>query len=64
MFVNLKYKIHRPTIGGVSPRRTARRLTPILKQEAKINDQKKLWIEHTSINSRTNRKNDFENLYK
>ena len=64
MFINLKYKIHRPTIGCVSPRRTARRLTPILKQQAEINNQKKLWIEQFSINARTSQKNNLERVYK
>ena len=37
--------VKRPCYGGVSPRRTARRLTPILEAQAKKSAGNKLWIE-------------------
>ena len=36
--------VKRPCYGGVSPRRTARRLTPILEAQAKSSSTQKLWI--------------------
>lgn len=37
--------VKRPCYGGISPRRTARRLTPILEAQAKKSAGNKLWIE-------------------
>lgn len=37
--------VKRPCYGGISPRRTARRLTPILEEQAKKSAGNKLWIE-------------------
>lgn len=41
----LEKLVRRPCPGGVSPRRTARRLTPILEAQAKASGDQKLWIE-------------------
>lgn len=56
----LNQKIHKPTPGSISPRTTARRLTPILKRQAIINTEKKLWIEQASINTRVGNRNKLE----
>lgn len=37
--------VRRPCYGGASPRRTARRLTPILEAQARASGGEKLWIE-------------------
>lgn len=37
--------VRRPCYGGASPRKTARRLTPILEKQARISNGHKLWIE-------------------
>ena len=42
----LRKSVKRPCAGGVSPRRTARRLKPILEQQALKNESEPLWI-HT-----------------
>ncbi|WP_165247866.1 biotin-dependent carboxyltransferase family protein [Adlercreutzia sp. ZJ141] len=41
----LEKMVRRPCSGGISPRRTARRLTPILEAQALASDGEKLWIE-------------------
>lgn len=38
-------KMHVPSVGGISPRRTARRLTPILEAQALISRNKSKWID-------------------
>ncbi len=43
-FKNLGEAIRRPCAGGMSPRRTARRLKPILEQQALLNSNETLWI--------------------
>lgn len=41
---SLAKKVKRPSLGGMSPRKTARRLTPILQAQAKLNKNQSLWI--------------------
>ncbi len=41
----IEKKVKRPCYGGVSPRRTARRLAPLLEAQAIKNREQKLWIE-------------------
>ena len=43
-FRSLAKIVRRPCAGGISPRRTARRLTPILERQARINREETLWI--------------------
>lgn len=45
--------VRRPCYGGISPRKTARRLTPILEKQARISNGHKLWIELEDEHKRT-----------
>lgn len=44
LFASLARKVRRPSFGGESPRRTARRLTPILEAQARATANQCLWI--------------------
>lgn len=44
-FKGLAKIVRRPCAGGISPRRTARRLTPILEEQARKNQAETLWID-------------------
>lgn len=46
-FKKLSKTVRRPSADGISPRMTARRLTPILEEQAKISRQQPLWIDNT-----------------
>lgn len=52
--------VKRPSAGSVSPRRTARRLTPILEKQAKINTLEHLWIKTASLPRRVGNRNTLE----
>lgn len=43
-FKRLAKMVKRPSAGGISPRRTARRLTPILEEQARKSQEETLWI--------------------
>jgi len=44
----LRHRVHRPVASQMSPRRTARRLTPILQKQAEISRTKKRWIDFST----------------
>jgi biotin-dependent carboxylase-like uncharacterized protein len=44
-FENLRRLVHRPCLGGISPRRTSRRLAPILERQAELSVGETLWID-------------------
>lgn len=44
-FSQLALKVRRPSADGISPRRTARRLTPILEEQARRTQADTLWID-------------------
>ena len=52
-YAHLEKVVTRPTAGGASPRRTARRLTPILERQALASRGKSLWIDTPSAHSAT-----------
>lgn len=44
LFAQLARRVRRPSADGISPRRTARRLTPILEEQARRSQGDELWI--------------------
>ena len=45
LFRTLTHKVRRPSVGGISPRRAARRLSPILERQAEHAQTEILWIQ-------------------
>lgn len=61
-FSQLAVKVRRPCAGGISPRRTARRLTPILEEQARKSLADTLWIDRANRAERVGRRNDLGTL--
>ncbi|BAK43495.1 biotin-dependent carboxyltransferase family protein [Eggerthella sp. YY7918] len=57
-FEMLALKVRRPSADGISPRRTARRLTPILKEQARRTQADTLWINRANRTERVGNRND------
>ena len=43
-YETISKQVKRPCVGGISPRRVARRLTPILEKQAELSNNESLWI--------------------
>lgn len=56
-FEQLALKVRRPSAGGISPRRTARRLTPILEEQARRSQADTLWIDRANRAERVGNRN-------
>lgn len=56
-FEMLALKVRRPSADGISPRRTARRLTPILEAQAKRSQADTLWIDRANRTERVGNRN-------
>lgn len=56
-FYMLALKVKRPSADGISPRRTARRLTPILEEQARRSQADTLWINRADRMQRTGSRN-------
>lgn len=54
----LTLKVRRPSADGISPRRTARRLAPILEAQAQRMQADTLWIDRANRDERVGRRND------
>ena len=52
LFEMLALKVRRPSADGISPRRTARRLTPILEEQARKSQADMLWIDRADRSQR------------
>lgn len=53
----LATKVRRPSADGISPRRTARRLTPILEEQARKSQADTLWINRANRSERVGNRN-------
>lgn len=53
----LATKVRRPSADGISPRRTARRLTPILEEQARKSQADTLWINRANRSERIGNRN-------
>ncbi len=56
----LAKRVKRPSVGGLSPRRTARRLTPILEEQARRSQSSPLWIDRADRTARMGNRNALE----
>lgn len=56
----LAKRFKRPSVGGLSPRRTARRLTPILEEQARRSKSAPLWIDRADRAARMGNRNALE----
>ena len=56
-FEMLALKVRRPSADGISPRRTARRLTPILERQAAKTQADTLWIDRANRAERVGSRN-------
>lgn len=54
--------VRRPSAGGITPRRTARRLTPILEEQARRNFEETLWIHSTLEKGSQDASNNLDTL--
>lgn len=59
----LALKVRRPSADGISPRRTARRLTPILEEQARRTQADTLWIDRANRDERVGNRNDLSTTY-
>ena len=57
LFEMLALKVRRPSADGISPRRTARRLTPILEEQARKSQADMLWIDRADRSERIGNRN-------
>ena len=57
LFEMLALKVRRPSADGISPRRTARRLTPILEEQARKSQADMLWIDRADRSQRVGNRN-------
>lgn len=57
-FEMLALKVRRPSADGISPRRTARRLAPILEEQARKSQADTLWINRAAREERVGNRND------
>lgn len=57
LFEKLALKVRRPSADGISPRRTARRLTPILEEQARRTQADTLWINRANRAERVGNRN-------
>ncbi len=57
LFEMLALKVRRPSADGISPRRTARRLTPILEEQARRTQADTLWINRADRAQRVGNRN-------
>ena len=57
LFEALALKVRRPSADGMSPRRTARRLTPILEEQARRSQADTLWIDRANRAERVGNRN-------
>ena len=57
LFDMLALKVRRPSADGISPRRTARRLTPILEEQARRTQADTLWIDRANRAERVGNRN-------
>ncbi|CAK7035185.1 MAG: 5-oxoprolinase subunit C [Paraeggerthella hongkongensis] len=57
LFEALALKVRRPSADGISPRRTARRLTPILEEQARKSQADTLWIDRADRAERVGNRN-------
>lgn len=57
LFEMLAVKVRRPSADGISPRRTARRLTPILEEQARKSQADTLWIDRANRSERVGNRN-------
>lgn len=57
LFAKLALKVRRPSANGISPRRTARRLTPILEEQARKSQGDVLWINRANRIQRVGNRN-------
>ena len=60
LFEQLALKVRRPSADGISPRRTARRLAPILEEQARRCQADTLWINRASRAERVGNRNDLK----
>ncbi|WP_080800543.1 5-oxoprolinase subunit C family protein [Arabiibacter massiliensis] len=63
LFEMLALKVRRPSPDGISPRRTARRLTPILEEQARRTQADTLWIDRADRAERVGNRNDLSTTY-
>lgn len=62
LFEMLALKVRRPSADGISPRRTARRLTPILEEQARKSQADTLWIDRAGRSERIGNRNALERV--
>lgn len=62
-FDMLALKVRRPSADGISPRRTARRLTPILEEQARRSQADTLWIDRANRDERLGNRNHLSTTY-
>lgn len=63
LFSMLALKVRRPSADGISPRRTARRLTPILEEQARRSQADTLWIDRADRSERLGNRNILSTSY-